>query len=120
METLWIDYFTDYDLCKRIRAKKKSIIQIYKAKAIHEMGFLKIKNPIKKTFFRNYYYTLDELIYYHKENKFNDTYLKLKKKIVLLIFKCLFNLIIFKFIKSTECFSRVLAFYNFKKKYISN
>ncbi len=113
-------YFPDTEICRRIKKLKKSIIQIYKAKAIHEMGFLKIKNPIKKTFFRNYYYTLDELIYYHKEKKFNDTYLKLKKKIVLLIFKCFLNLIIFKFIKSTKCFSRILAFYNFKKKYISN
>ena len=75
--------------------------------------------PIKKTFFRNYYFTLDELIYYHKEDKFNDVYFNLKKKISILILKTLFNLMIFNFIKSTKCFSRILAFYNFKIKYIN-
>jgi len=84
------------------------------------MGYLKIDNPIKKIFFRNYYFTLDELIYYHKENKFNDVYFVLKKKILSLIIQTLFNLMIFKFVKSTKCFSRILAFYNFKKKYLKD
>ena len=112
-------YFPDFEIGRRIKKFKRSIIQIYEAKAIHEMGSLKIKNPIKKTFFRNYYFTLDELIYYHKEDKFNDVYFNLKKKISILILKTLFNLMIFNFIKSTKCFSRILAFYNFKIKYIN-
>ena len=112
-------YFPDFELGRRIQSYKKSVIQIYEAKAIHEMGNLKINNPIKKIFFRNYYYTLDELIYYHKSNKPNTTYFKLKKKISLLIFKAFFNLMILNLIKSTQSFSRVLAFYKFKKKYIN-
>jgi len=113
-------YFPDFEIGRRIKKFKKSIIQVYEAKAIHEMGYLKINNPIKKAFFRNYYFTLDELIYYHKGGKFNEAYFNLRKKIVSLILKILFNLILFKFTKSTNFFSRVLAFYNFKKKYVNN
>ena len=113
-------YFPDFEIGRRIKKLKKSTIQVYEAKAIHEMGNLKIDNPIKKIFFRNYYFTLDELIYYHKENKFNDVYFVLKKKILSLIIQTLFNLMIFKFLKSTKCFSRILAFYNFKKKYLKD
>ena len=113
-------YFPDFEIGRRIKKLKKSTIQVYEAKAIHEMGYLKIDNPIKKIFFRNYYFTLDELIYYHKENKFNDVYFVLKKKILSLIIQTLFNLMIFKFLKSTKCFSRILAFYNFKKKYLKD
>jgi GT2 family glycosyltransferase len=113
-------YFPDFEIGRRIKKFNKSIIQVYEAKAIHEMGYLKIKNSIKKAFFRNYYFTLDELIYYHKGGKFNDVYSNLRKKIVPLIFKTLLNLILFKFTKSTNFFSRILAFYNFKKKYVNN
>ena len=113
-------YFPDFEIGRRIKKFNKSIIQVYEAKAIHEMGYLKIKNSIKKAFFRNYYFTLDELIYYHKGGKFNEAYSNLRKKIVLLIFKTLLNLILFKFNKSTNFFSRILAFYNFKKKYVNN
>ena len=113
-------YFPDFEIGRRIKKLKKSTIQVYEAKAIHEMGNLKIDNPIKKIFFRNYYFTLDELIYYHCENKFNDVYFVLKKKILSLIIQTLFNLMIFKFAKSTKCFSRILAFYNFKKKYLKD
>jgi N-acetylglucosaminyl-diphospho-decaprenol L-rhamnosyltransferase len=111
-------YFPDFEIGRRIKKLKKSIIQVYEAKAIHEMGYLKINNLIKKTFVRNYYFTLDELIYYHKKSEFNNVYFNLKKKIISLIIKSLFNLMIFKFVKSTKSFSRILAFYNFKKKYL--
>jgi GT2 family glycosyltransferase len=108
-------YFPDFELGRRIKSYKKSVIQIYEAKAIHEMGNLKINNPIKKIFIRNYYYTLDELIYYHKSNSPNTTYFKLKKKIPNYLIKFLINLILFKLSKSTYYFSKILAFFKFKK-----
>ena len=41
-------YFPDFEIGRRIKKLKKSIIQIYKAKAIHEMGFLKLRILLKK------------------------------------------------------------------------
>ena len=49
-------YFLDYDLCRRIKNINKSVIQVYKAKAIHTHGQLKIRNRLKKIFFRNYFF----------------------------------------------------------------
>ena len=84
------------------------------------MGNLKINNIIKKTFFRNYYFTLDELIYYHKGKNNNFAYLNLKKKIFLLILKVFLNLVILRFVQSTKFLARVLAFYKFKNNFINN
>ena len=47
-------YFLDDELCKRIRDKKKAVIQVLSAKATHEHGQIKVKNPIKRTFLRNF------------------------------------------------------------------
>ena len=70
-------YYPDFEIGRRIKNYNKSIIQVFEAKAIHVMGNLKIKNIIKKTFFRNYYFTIDELIYYHKGEGTNLAYLNL-------------------------------------------
>ena len=111
-------YFPDFEIGRRIMINKKSIIQVYQSKATHEMGILKIRNKIKKTFFRYYFYTLDELIYYHKSKNSNNTYYFLKKKIFILSLKFIWNFLIFRFVKSTEYFARILAFYRFKIKYV--
>tara|TARA_B100000787_G_scaffold170166_2_gene164493 strand:+ start:575 stop:1444 length:870 start_codon:yes stop_codon:yes gene_type:complete len=112
-------YFPDFEIGRRIKNLNKSIIQVFDAKAIHEMGNLKINNIIKKVFFRNYYFTIDELIYYHKGNSFNHVYLDLKKKILTLILKVFLNLFLLRFTRSTKCFARVLAYYKFKSNFIN-
>ena len=49
-------WFEDFELCRRIRERKKSTIQIFEAKAYHVHGQRKsIKNPLKKTFIENYF-----------------------------------------------------------------
>jgi len=112
-------YYPDFEIGRRIKNYNKSIIQVFEAKAIHVMGNLKIKNIIKKTFFRNYYFTIDELIYYHKGEDTNFAYLNLKKKIPILIFKIFLNLIILRFAQSIKFLARILAFYKFKNKFIN-
>ena len=109
-------YFPDFEVSRRIKILKKSIIQVFDAQAYHVMGTLKIKNNLKRIFFRNYFFTLDELIYYYKANNYKSKYLQLKKKIPSLILKTLLSLLFFKFYKAVEYFSRILAYYNFKKK----
>ncbi|MDC1032971.1 glycosyltransferase [Candidatus Pelagibacter sp.] len=116
-EDLFI-YYPDVEIGRRIKNFKKSIIQIYKARAIHDMGTLKINNPIKRVFFRNYFFTLDGLIYFYKANLHSKHLKKLEKKIPSLIIKSFLNIFFFKFAKSIQCFSQVLAYYKFKSKFL--
>ena len=116
-EDLFI-YYPDVEIGRRIKNFKKAIIQIYNARAIHDMGTLKINNPIKRVFYRNYFFTLDELVYFYKANLHIKHLKRLKKKIPSLIMKSFLNIFFFKFSKSIQCFSQVLAYYNFKSKFL--
>lgn len=111
-------YFPDFEIGRRIKDYNKSIIQVFDANAIHVMGNLKIENIIKKTFFRNYYFTYDELIYYNKGQNKNFVYFNLKRKIFNYILKFLLNLMILRIVKSTKFLARILAFYKFKNKFV--
>lgn len=108
-------YFLDIDLCKRIKSIKKSIIQVYSSKAIHETGHLKVKNKFKKIFFRNFYFDCEELYYLYKNNLHQKKYNIVKKKIPKFIFKFFINLLIIRFDKSIYYLSKLLAFYKFRK-----
>ena len=108
-------YFEDDDLCRRIKLKNKSVIQIFDAKAKHVHGQLKVKNFLKKIFIRNYNFTYDELYYYFKINKHHEKYEYLKKKLPNYIIKSIIN---FLTLRPSQCiyyFAKVKAFYNFKK-----
>ena len=74
-------YYLDFELCRRIINRKKSIIQIFDAKAQHDHGEIKVKNFLKKIFIRNYNFTFDELYYFFKINKHHEKTRQLKKKI---------------------------------------
>ena len=107
-------FFEDDDLCKRIRILKKSIIQIYRAKAIHIHGQGKsIKNPLKKKFIINYNMTYSELYYLFKIGCHEQKLNALGNKIVNYIIKTILNILIFRFSKSTYYLSKILAFFKF-------
>ena len=108
-------YFEDDDLCRRIKLKNKSVIQIFDAKAQHVHGQLKVKNFLKKIFIRNYNFTYDELYYYFKINKHHEKYEYLKKKLSNYIIKSIINFLTLRPGKSIYYFAKVKAFYNFKK-----
>jgi len=108
-------YFLDYELCRRVRSKNKSIIQIFESKALHEHGSLIAKNYIQKIFLRNYNFTYDELYYYYKVDKHYIFFNKLQKKIPTYFIKSLINIFLFRIAKSTLYFAKILAFYKFKK-----
>ncbi len=111
-EDLFI-YFPDIEIGRRVKSFKKSIIQVYEAKAQHNMGSLKINNPFKRVFFRNYFFTLDELIYYYKANLHTKKLSKIKKKIPLLFLQIFTNLLVLRFPNSIKCFSIILAYFRF-------
>jgi len=108
-------YFLDNDFCRKVNSKKKAIIQVFESKAIHTHGSLKVKNLFKKIFFRNFYFTFDELYYYFKINEHHKIISKLKKKIPSYIIKSLLNIFILRFDKTVHYFAFVLAFFKFKK-----
>ena len=108
-------YFLDDDICRRIKKLKKSVIQVFKSKPVHQSGQLKIRNPLKKIFFRNYYYDYEELYYFYKNNIHNKRYIELKKKAPKFIIKMIINLIIIRPKKFVYYFAKTLAFYKFQK-----
>ena len=108
-------YFLDFDFCRKIKDKKKSIIQVFDSKAIHVHGDLKVKNFFKKIFFRNFHFTFDELYYYFKINKHYIIFQQLKKKIPNYFIKSIFNIFILRFDKTTRYVALILAYFKFKK-----
>jgi N-acetylglucosaminyl-diphospho-decaprenol L-rhamnosyltransferase len=108
-------FFLDDDLCKRIKNLKQSVIQVFNSRPIHQSGQLKIRNPLKKIFFRNYYYDFEELYYYFKFDINNKRYFDIKKKVPKFIFKMILNFIILRPTKFIYYLSKTLAFYKFKR-----
>lgn len=105
-------YFSDDDLCKKIKKFNKHIVQIYNSQCIHVHGISKVRNIIKKIFIREFYFTLDELIYFNNINK--TRYENIKSKILNYILKFLLNLLMLRITKSVKYFSRIFAFLKFK------
>jgi len=108
-------YYEDDDLCRKIKKKNMSVIQIYNAKAQHMHGHSKVKNLLKRTFIKNYHFTYDELYYYFKINMHHEKYRKLKKKLANYIIKLIINFITLRFNRSIYYFSIIKAFYDFNK-----
>ena len=108
-------YYEDDDLCRKIKKKNMSVIQIYDAKAQHMHGHSKVKNLLKRTFIKNYHFTYDELYYYFKINMHDEKYKKLKKKLSNYIIKLIISFITLRFNRSVYYFAMIKAFYDFNK-----
>ena len=108
-------YFLDDELCKRIRNKKKAVIQVLNARAIHVHGQIKVRNPIKRTFLRHFNFTFDELYYFYKIKKHKRLLNELSNKVPKYFLKLLLNLIILRPNKVAYFLSKIMAFYKFKK-----
>ena len=108
-------WFSDDDLCRKIKNAKKSVIQSFYSKAYHVHGKGKVVNKLKKKFLREYNMTFDELYYFYKIKRHEEIFKKIKKKIPNYILKVIINLFIFRIKKSIYYFSRILALNKFKK-----
>ena len=111
-------YFSDDDLCRRVKSMKKSIIQVFDAKCIHQHGKIKVKNTYIKKFIREYNFCFDQLYYFYKINQHYYLISTLKKKIPLLVVKLLFKLILFQYLDAVKSFSKIFAYYKFKRKFL--
>lgn len=106
-------YYSDDDLCRRIKKLNKTIIQIYDAKSIHKHGSIKVKNKYLKIFIREFNLNKDRYFYFYKMNKHHDILKKFKKKIPILFLKFIVKFLAFKFKDCVEIFSRLFAYYKF-------
>ena len=106
-------YFSDDDLCKKIRKLNKSAIQSESAKAFHMHGNSKVKNILKRTYLREFNMTYDQLYYFNINKLENILLKKLKKQHFNYLFKLILNLLLFRFNKSVYYFSRISAYYKF-------
>ena len=111
-ENLFI-FFSDFELCKKIKIINKHIVQIYNSKCIHVHGISKVKNKFYKIYLKELYFTLDELVYFKdiSDQKIN----KLKSKILNYCFKILVSFFTLKFFNLVKYYARVVAYIKFKK-----
>ena len=107
-------YFSDDDLCRKIKKLNKFIIQSKEATCIHLHGNLKIKNKLRKIFIREYNFTFDHLYYFYKSNKKNNVLAQYEKKFIKYLIKAFLKLIIFQLEDSMAKFATCLAYIKFK------
>lgn len=109
-------FFSDYDLCRKFRNIKKSVIQVFDSKAVHEHGISKVRNIFKRIFLREFYIIYDELLYFSISRSHQKKFDTLKKKIPSYYIKFFINLIFLNFRKSLLYASKIMAYNRFKKE----
>ena len=112
-------YFSDDDLCRKIKKKDRYIIQVFDSKCIHSHGISKVKNVFEKIYLREHYYLLDKFHYFHK----SDTHKYMMRNIIekknKYLIKIFFSLITMRFKKVVYYYARytaIIRFNNFLKK----
>ena len=112
-------FFSDDDLCRKIKKKNKYIIQVFKSKCIHSHGISKVRNVFEKIYLREHYYLLDKFHYFHKSDNHKDMMKNIIDKKNNYLIKIFFSLITLRFKKVAYYFARytaILKFNNFLKK----
>ena len=112
-ENLFI-YFSDDDLCKKMKTINKHIVQLYESNCIHVHGISKVKNKFNKIYLRELYFTLDELIYFKDINK--NKVNRLKSKITNYFIKILLSLLTLNISNFIKYYARIYAYLKFIKK----
>ena len=112
-ENLFI-YFSDDDLCKKMKTINKHTVQLYESNCIHVHGISKVKNKFNKIYLRELYFTLDELIYFKDINK--NKVNRLKSKITNYFIKILLSLLTLNISNFIKYYARIYAYLKFIKK----
>jgi len=112
-ENLFI-YFSDDDLCKKMKTINKHTVQLYESNCIHVHGISKVKNKFNKIYLRELYFTLDELIYFKNINK--NKVNRLKSKITNYFIKILLSLLTLNISNFIKYYARIYAYLKFIKK----
>ena len=113
-------YFSDDDLCRRIKFIDKSIIQTKDATCIHQHGIIKVKNKYMKIYIREFNFTHDMLYYFHKSKtkKSLEIIRKFKKKTKSFYVLLVIRFLTFRFLDVIKIYSRLSGFNKFKSRYL--
>lgn len=113
-------YFSDDDLCRKIKLLNKSIVQTKEAVCIHQHGIIKVKNRYMKVYIREFNFTHDMLYYFHKvkTNQSSQIIRKFQKKNKSLYILLIVRFLTFRFLDVVKIYSRLSAFIKFKSKYL--
>ena len=111
-------YFSDDDLCRRIKNLKKSVIQVKDATCIHKHGIIKLKNKYHKIYVRNFNYNYDLFYYHFKNNDHKKIINTFRNKLPKLYRKLLIKLLFLRLSDSIDILSKLFAYYKFKSKYL--
>ena len=112
-------FFSDDDLCRKIKKKNKYIIQVFESKRIHSHGISKVKNIFEKIYLREHYYLLDKFHYFRKSDNHKNIMKNIIDKKNNYLIKIFFSLITVRFKKVVYYFARytaILKFNNLIKK----
>ena len=112
-DEIFFVYFSDDDLCRRIKIKRKSIIQVFSSKCIHTHGIVKVKNKYLKKFIRENNYIFDNLYYFYKIDKNHGSINSFQKKILPYLIKILVRIMTFNLLGAVEIFSKVFGYFRF-------
>ena len=112
-------FFSDDDLCRKIKKKNKHIIQVFDSKCIHSHGISKVKNVFEKIYLREHYYLLDKFHYFRKSDNHKYVMRNIVEKKNKYLIKIFFSLITIRFKKVVYYYARytaIMKFNNFLKK----
>ena len=108
-------FFSDDDLCRKIKKKNKHIIQVFDSKCIHTHGISKVKNFLEKIYLREHYYLLDKFHYFHRSENHKNLMDNIKNKKNNYLIKLIFSMIILRLKKIVYYFARYTAIIKFNR-----
>ncbi len=108
-------FFSDDDLCRKIKKKNKYIIQVFDSKCIHTHGISKVKNFLEKIYLREHYYLLDKFHYFHRSENHKNLMDNIKNKKNNYLIKLILSMIILRLKKIVYYFARYTAIIKFNR-----
>ena len=118
-DEIFFIYFSDDDLCRKIKKRGKYIIQVFESKCIHSHGISKVKNIFEKIYLREHYFLLDKFHYFRKSSKnrnMMNSILDKKNNYLIKIFLSLFTMRFQKVVYYFARYNAILKYNNFLKK----
>ena len=109
-------YFSDDDLCRRIKKINKFIIQVHDSKCIHQHGIIKVKNKYIKKFIREYNYTFDKYYYFFKINNHINLINTYKRRIPLFVLRFFLKVLTLNILAAVGLAAKFYAYQRFKFK----
>ena len=109
-------YFSDDDLCRRIKKINKFIIQVHDSKCIHQHRIIKVKNKYIKKFIREYNYTFDKYYYFFKINNHINLINTYKRRIPLFVLRFFLKVLTLNILAAVGLAAKFYAYQRFKFK----